>query len=279
MRAVPGCENGEPPLSVTPLAGGISNTTAQVRTTRGHFAVRVNATGVEGLAIDRQREVALHRVAAAAGLAPAVIVADPTGRFLITEFVDGRAWTAACFSRAADLRELAGRLRVLHSVTPPQVAPFDPATVLQDYVRIVRPDSQDDRALLKELLDRGQRALDGSKPSTRTATIVHNDLDARNLIQNQRLVLIDWEYAQVGDPLMDLACVLSYYPQAAEHSRLLLSASGLQEHGATFDMLSALADWHRLISYLWCRARCRRDQLPANQVDLERRIVGGAALR
>ena len=29
--------------------------------------------------------------------------------------------------------------------------------------------------------------------------------------------LIDWEYAAVGDPLIDLACLLAYYPQVLPH--------------------------------------------------------------
>jgi thiamine kinase-like enzyme len=88
---------------------------------------------------------------------------------------------------------------------------------------------------------------------------------------------IDWEYAQVGDPLLDLACVMAYYPRSASHGGLLISAAGLDEHGVTGKNLSDLTHVFNLLTYLWYRARRVARTVPATDLQVEssalRRLV------
>ena len=63
----------------------------------------------------------------------------------------------------------------------------------------------------------------------RAPAIVHSDLHHGNVLTADRVYFIDWEYAQVGDPLLDLACIMAYYPRAMPHGALLLEAAGLDE--------------------------------------------------
>jgi aminoglycoside phosphotransferase (APT) family kinase protein len=84
-----------------------------------------------------------------------------------------------------------------------------------------------------------------------------------------RVYFIDWEYAQVADPLHDLACILAYYPRALAHGALLLEAAGLDETGATPAMLAELTDVFVLVTYLWYRARRVARTVPATDLQLE----------
>jgi aminoglycoside phosphotransferase (APT) family kinase protein len=84
-----------------------------------------------------------------------------------------------------------------------------------------------------------------------------------------RIYFIDWEYAQVGDPLIDLACVLAYYPRAVPHGPLLLEASGLDAEGVTPVMLGELTRVFNLLTYLWYRARRLVRNVPATDLQLE----------
>ena len=58
-------------------------------------------------------------------------------------------------------------------------------------------------------------------PASGTATIVHNDYKLDNLILGsddaaQITAVLDWEMATVGDPLVDLGVVLSYWPESSD---------------------------------------------------------------
>jgi aminoglycoside phosphotransferase (APT) family kinase protein len=110
--------------------------------------------------------------------------------------------------------------------------------------------------------------------SQRGPSVVHCDLHHGNVLTADRVYFIDWEYAQVGDPLLDLACVMTYYPRAMAHGALLLEASGLAEVGATPAMLGELTNVFTLLTYLWYRARRVARVVPATDLQVE-----SAALR
>ena len=105
-----------------------------------------------------------------------------------------------------------------------------------------------------------------SKPA-----IVHNDLYHLNLIEAERIYLIDWEYAAVADPIFDLACVLAYYPQAERMRRSCSMRPASAEPSAALSAGAAV--YSCCLSFLWYRRRrlncglcggnCRRAHAPA----------------
>jgi aminoglycoside phosphotransferase (APT) family kinase protein len=265
---VPGCENGDAPYSQELLGGGKVNRSFLVRTRRGRFVVRLNESTAADSGLDRDRELVLHSAAAHAGIAPHVIYACPDRSCLITDFVEGRLWTPHYFTRMRDLRSLGQRLRALHAVPAPPLARFDPMAAARRYAAaIVR--GVDDDARLEDLLGRGDEAMRRARSAQRAASIVHSDVHHGNVLTADRIYFIDWEYAQVGDPLIDLACIMAYYPRAVPHGALLLQASGLDEAGVTPEMLTELTRVFNLLTYLWYRARRLARNVPATDLQLE----------
>ncbi|HEU4778246.1 MAG TPA: phosphotransferase [Steroidobacteraceae bacterium] len=274
LQHVPGCEDGEPPFSQELIGGGKVNRSFLVRTRRGRFVVRLNenATGDPGL--DRDRELALHTAAAAAGIAPQVVFAAPDRSCLITDYVDGRLWTPHYFTRMRDLRSLGQRLRALHALTPPPVARFDPMNVARRYADLIVRTDPAEAGRIEFLLAGGAEALARTGSERRPPAIVHSDLHHGNVLTADRVYFIDWEYAQVGDPLLDLACIMTYYPRAVPHGGLLLEASGLADAGVTPAILGELTNVFTLLTYLWYRARRVTRNVPATDLQIE-----SAALR
>ena len=270
---VPGCEDGEPPFSQEMIGGGKVNNSFLVRTRRGRFVVRLNENSGADPGLDRTREIAIHTVAANAGIAPAVVYAAADQTCLITEYIDGRLWTPHYFTRMRDLRSLGQRLRALHALPPPSVNRFDPMTAAHRYAEHVINHEPEESGRLQFLLANGAESLARSGAGQRAPTIVHNDLHHGNVLTADRVYFIDWEYAQVADPLLDLACILAYYPRALPHGELLLEAAGLSET-TTPAMLGELTNVFTLLTYLWYRARRVARNVPATDLQVE-----SAALR
>jgi aminoglycoside phosphotransferase (APT) family kinase protein len=68
----------------------------------------------------------------------------------------------------------------------------------------------------------------------------HGDLNASNVIGPVPM-LVDWEYAQLADPVYDLACLSVYYPGL--RLRGITDANGavrLRLHAQLFDSLNRL---------------------------------------
>jgi len=269
LQHVPGCENGDAPYSQELLGGGKVNRSFLVRTRRGRFVVRLNESASADSGLDRDREHLLQSVAAQAGIAPHVIYACPDRSCLITDYVEGRLWTPHYFTRMRDLRALGQRLRSLHALAPPPLPRFDPLVAARRYAANIVQADPEDRGRIEDLLGRGDEALRRAHSAQRPACIVHSDLHQGNVLTADRIYFIDWEYAQVGDPLIDLACVLAYYPRAVPHGPLLLEASGLDAEGVTPVMLGELTRVFNLLTYLWYRARRLVRNVPATDLQLE----------
>jgi aminoglycoside phosphotransferase (APT) family kinase protein len=274
LQNVPGCEDGEAPFSQELIGGGKVNRSFLVRTRKGRYVVRLNENVAGDPGLDRDRELALHAVAAQAGIAPQVVFAAPDRSCLITEYVDGRLWTPHYFTRMRDLRSLGQRLRTLHALVPPAVPPFDPLQVARRYADLIVARDPDEAGRIQFLLASGADALSRSGVERRKPAIVHSDLHHGNVLTADRVYFIDWEYAQVGDPLLDLACIMTYYPRAVPHGALLLEAAGLADAEVTPAMLGELTNVFTLLTYLWYRARRVARNVPATDLQIE-----SAALR
>jgi thiamine kinase len=278
LQHVPGCEDGEPPFSQELIGGGSVNRSFLVRTRRGRFVVRLNESAAADSGLDRERELTLHTAAAQAGIAPHIVHAADDRSCLITEFVEGRLWTPHYFSRMRDLRSLGARLRNLHALpAPSSVARFDPMVAVRRYADHIVRHEPVESVRIHALLERGAEALERAQSAQRGPCIAHCDLHHGNVLTADRVYFIDWEYAQVGDPLLDLACIMAYYPKSVGHGGLLIAAAGLDERGVTEKMLSELTHVFNLLTYLWYRARRVTRPVPATDLQVEssalRRLV------
>jgi thiamine kinase len=274
LACVPGFETGGEAATASRLVGGTVNASFLVETQAGRFVVRLREAGARSLGVDHQREAQLQLAAAAAGVAPAVVHVDPQHRFLIMDHIPGPTWSRADFSDATKLCLLATTLRSLHAVEPPIVADFDLRALMHAHRQRIVAVAPAEAASIDSLLRRADFALDAVRSAEREPALIHGDLHHSNLIGNERLWLLDWEYGAVTDPLYDLGCVLAYYPQAEPHAAALLEAAGLHT-GASLAMLRHAAWLYVLVSYLWHRVKrlgfpVRADELAIEQDLLQR---------
>ena len=259
---------------ITRLPGGSVNRSYRVRTSAGRFVLRYSPTPDAWLASDRSVERALHGLAAEAGLAPRIVAADSRDRWLITEFIEGPVWTDTNFARVECLELLGDTLRRLHAIAPPAIGRFDLLQALRAYAR--RLERSLEAAALTGYLEQAAAAWQLCGASERPVAVLHHDLHGSNLIDSPRgLVLIDWECAAVNDPLLDVACVLSYFEAARMHAGVLLRRSGL---GAVTGRQLAAAVWlFDLHTWLWYRERRMRRAPTPVEVAAETRLAGAVA--
>jgi thiamine kinase-like enzyme len=207
--------HGRGDLQVSRLSGGITNDNYRIDVGGKRFVLRVGGANTELLSIDRRHEWAANRAAAAAGLAPEVLhFVEPEG-YLLTRFIDGAPIPPAAMRQPAAIEETAKVLQRIHNL-PPFPGAFSPFQVIAVYQRLAEARGEDqwpeDYAWLLEQLQAIHAAFerDLSFPAP-----CHNDLLNQNFLRENgtgRVVVLDWEYAGMGDPYFDLANL------AAQHS-------------------------------------------------------------
>src|SRR5258708_28503556 len=119
LRRVPGCAGGEAPLSVQLLHGGRNvNRNLRIDTRVGRFVLRQRIREGPRPGADPLREVACHRAAAAAGVAPAVLDAAPDGGWILLDYVEGGMWTPSRLHATGGLSTQCPWLQRLHAANP-----------------------------------------------------------------------------------------------------------------------------------------------------------------
>jgi aminoglycoside phosphotransferase (APT) family kinase protein len=200
------------------LGGGLSNLSLLLEGSRGRYVLRL-PRGPAAPGVSFRREQILQERAAAAGLAPPVLYSDVRRGWLVTPYLGPagahRASPGAAHpddaARALDLlrsiHRLARRFPVNEGAGPARI--LDSPTCLQRWRR--RLGIRDPLRQLTPIEAASLDAAAGRLHSRRGAVrVCHNDLLHANRIQHgQRLLAIDWEYACLGDPLFDLANLVS----------------------------------------------------------------------
>lgn len=199
----------------------------RVDTPAGRFVLRRRHAPVDRPGSVAIMELRSQQTAAAAGLAPALIAAAPDGQWLLMEFVEGSLWTEAQLLSPHGLSVVGARLDRLHALTAPAGLPrLDAPAIAIGYVQQLQElqaVDMDSWHLQQQQVEVLSRALSGLADQ---CVLNHGDLQCANLIGDQPM-LIDWEYAQLADPTYDIACLLTYYPQAEPHLDVLLASAGM----------------------------------------------------
>jgi thiamine kinase len=87
------------------------------------------------------------------------------------------------------------------------------------------------------------------------ACLCHNDVHHRNVIDDGKLWLVDWEYAGVGDPYFDLASVCCYHTYSDAQRRQLLNDYLGMHRSTALERLHRMCWVFNYIRELWFAVR------------------------
>jgi len=229
LQAVPGCEGGTAPLLIDRLAGGGDlNHTLLLHTRAGRFVLRLRRDSRLRPGAEIAREWAVQRLAAGAGLAPRVIAADAAAGWLLMNYVPAVMWQAQDLLRSDRIAALGRCLATLQALPTPDLPRYDVRAVISSQVAQISAQDAAQGGEAQRLQEQAQTLLPvvGARPAR--LVLCHGDLNIGNILGAQPL-LVDWEYAQLADPLHDIACLLSYYPHIQPQADHLLAALGLAD--------------------------------------------------
>jgi thiamine kinase-like enzyme len=188
---------GEP----TPLEGGITNRNFRVRFAQDEYVVRLHGKDTDLLGISREAETLANGAAADLGIAPAVVASFDGG--LVTRFVPCAGLAAS--EIAAHAEEIARALRAFHDSATELPVTFIVPELLGEYAAWMRGHGHRPPADYADILAAAERVARAVGPFAPRPC--HNDLLAGNVIRRHedgRIMLVDWEYAGMGDAYFDL---------------------------------------------------------------------------
>jgi len=223
---LPGLQSKLGALSGTPepLDGGITNRNFRATLGGVEYVIRRPGKDTDLLGIDRDAERIANEEASNLGIAPAV--ATTLEDCLVTRFLTCSPIDSAGLQEGVE--DLARALRAFHDSPVTLPTRFWVPELLEDYAGIVAA--------------RGGSLPAGYEHARRAAALIeealplhsprpcHNDLLPGNIIRSRpdgRLMIVDWEYAGMGDPRFDLGNLsVNNDFDAAMDERLLTAYEG-----------------------------------------------------
>jgi thiamine kinase-like enzyme len=210
---------GRPESEPVPLEGGITNRNYRVRFGGRDCVVRLPGRDTDLLGIDREAERAATAAAAALGIGPEVIAYEPERGCLVTGFIEARPVPAE--ELRTRLKEVAAALRAIHG-GPLLQATFSPFERTARYAATALARGGTVPAIYDEL--RGYADRIAAVMSTELVPC-HNDLLTANFLDDgERLRILDWEYAGMGNRFFDLANFASHHDLGPDEEAALLAA-------------------------------------------------------
>lgn len=227
---------------LTLLQGGLTNQSYHLKLPRGDFFLRVSTPFAARLGIKRGYELVLHKLAAEHELAPRLHFVDPEQGLLISDWVEPCVepveWHAP-----AGIHRLAELTSSVHALPAPALR-LDLEAHLRFYLaRICNRDPRITR-LFYRMVDRLQ-----SLPA-HPAVFCHNDISPANLLGDP-LRLVDWEYAGVGDPAFDLACLVRAFAFSEPEARQLLGFYQALGGNCPWERIEEMLQIADFVAVLW----------------------------
>ena len=225
------------------LISECNNRAYKLLSDKREYFLRLDGPNAKNLSVDREREVRIQKIAADAGFAPHILFEDFENGILLTQLIQGSQWTKDDFEKPKKIISLVELLLKLHSL-PLSGFNLNASEVAHNYLLNVTNDS--------EYYNFSKKCFDViiKTQTTENKCFCHNDIHAANIIQNNNLYLLDWEYAHDNDPMFEIASISVCNNLRKEEESLLLdeyiagskihTAEGYQEQKRLFEAINFL---------------------------------------
>ncbi|MFI5199360.1 MAG: phosphotransferase [Candidatus Limnocylindrales bacterium] len=213
-------------LTLTALSGGITNRNflVEVAGQTDRYVIRLAGNDTHLLGISREVEQAATVAAAGVGVGPEVTAFIRPEGLLVTRFIEGSPVSDEAVHRPETIRRVADSIRRFHE-GPAIPGLFIPLRIVEAYRALAQARGVPipiEYGLASAVGRRIELALLSNPLELRPC---HNDLLNGNFIDDgQRIRIVDWEYAGMGDPFFDLGNFSVNHSLSPAEDQILLEA-------------------------------------------------------
>jgi thiamine kinase-like enzyme len=220
ISRVPGWANADD-LEISPLGGGITNSNYRVNMAGEAYVLRIAGADTELLGITREYEYAANLAAGKLGIAPEVIYMIRPEGYLVTRFISAHPFPPEEITQPENIRRVMEVVRKIHSM-PEIPGTFSVFRTIEEYAEIARRYKVEFPEDFDWLIDRMNEAEAALMTDPEPLHPCHNDLLNANFLIDDRIYILDWEYAGMGDLFFDLANFSDHHELSDDQDTWLL---------------------------------------------------------
>jgi thiamine kinase-like enzyme len=208
-------------LQISTLGGGITNSNYRIDTGGESFVLRIAGADTELLGITREYEYTANLAAGKLGIAPEVIYMIQPEGYLVTRFITARPFLPEEITQPENICRVMEIVRKIHSM-PEIPGTFSVFRTIDAYGEVARRYNVEFPKNFAWLMEQTHLAEAALKYESQALRPCHNDLLNANFLIDDRIYILDWEYAGMGNIFFDLANFSDHHELSDEQDQWLL---------------------------------------------------------
>ena len=253
--------------------GGLTNHTYHVCLENGkEYVLRIPGEGTEELIVRKNEKISTE-LACKLGIDANLLYFDENGT-KVTEYIpNAMTMSAKKMREPQHIKQVASLFNKLHNCNLNTGIPFEVFDMASSYEKIINEHNvsmYDDYQEVKNQVMMIKQEIDNTCNTSRVPC--HNDPLCENWIEsNDRMYLIDWEYAGMNDAMWDLADISIEAVYTHEHDHMLLKEYyGITPDKKTWKHFYANKIYVDYLWTLWAKTRVPFDGQPMEDWARER---------
>ncbi len=232
-----------PPTIIRRLPGGLTNQHYLLKAGGLRVVMRINNPDTERLGIDRQREQKILEQINGKAFAPAVFYCEPQHGVLVTEYVEGVQWQSDSLDDPLKIDSLLTLITQIHNVSS-GIPRFDYSAHVRNYWQRLLDSDKPFPMSAQRLYRSIESRLPAFQAAIKQPVLCHHDLTPANIIEtvDGQLIVLDWEYAGAGLPLIEAIGASRYWQNIAFSEHILEH----DEENEALELAGDIVDFYEL---------------------------------
>tara|TARA_B110000444_G_scaffold257224_1_gene295218 strand:- start:130 stop:951 length:822 start_codon:yes stop_codon:yes gene_type:complete len=229
------------------LSNGISNHSFLVQSAKQQFVVRLERENISALNLNRKREWQAHSIAWQHKLAPLPVYQNINHGVFVSEYIPQTSYGVA-----PNIAKTAELLINIHKL-PTLCSELDIIKQAKYYRELALFHQPGKKIYIEKIWNLFLAPAENAIVLCTEKVFCHNDLlRANRLLKEDKLIAIDWEYANMSDPFFDMAAIIEGDHLNQEETQNLFDIYTAENHIEKAEKRLILnVELYRYIDLLW----------------------------
>ena len=221
--------------------------------------IKIYSQDLSQIKIDRKNEIKILNEIRHLDLSPKILFHDVQKRIIIYEYIDGDELILTNKNNERVLSILGKVLKKIHKIKTINIEDNLFRNSIYAYKEILKDEDS-------EVIRKGFDLYEELSADNTKIVFSHNDLNKSNLLINNNIIFLDWEYASFNHPYFDIATIVSSLELNEDEINILWGSYSNNKYSLNKLKLEKWIKFKHHLDYYWSKSIARIYNIEENSI-------------